>query len=87
MAKHSTDAPAIPARYLDALDRAWRTFKQAVLVDALIVIGAGVLTLMDQMDPSSTQFWAAVGGLVIKSLLTSTASYLHRLKTPPKTEG
>lgn len=87
MSKHSSGAPAIPARYRDALDRAWRTFKQGILTDALIAAGGGILTLTNQMEPTSTQFWAAAGALVLKSFLVSTASYLHRLKTPPKIEG
>lgn len=87
MGKRSNGNSAIPAKYTDALDRAWRTFKQCILADALIVTGGGVLTLLDQLDPTTSQFWAAAGGLALKSFITSAASYLHRLKTPPKSEA
>jgi hypothetical protein len=67
-------------RYADALDRAWRSFKQNILIDALVTVGAGLTVLLGEAPVTSLQFWSAVGVLVIKSVLASTASYLHRLK-------
>lgn len=61
-----------------------RTLWQGLAVDALVLIGLGLATLMDSgVDPATPIFWAGVGGLVIKSLLTATASYLVRLKVAP----
>lgn len=72
------------AKFLDALDRAWRTIKQGILLDAGVMIGGGLLVLMETGDLTSPLFWSAVGILVAKSLLMSAASFLHRLKSDPK---
>lgn len=71
-------------RRADALDRAWRTFKQGILIDAVAATGTGVLVLLGELDPASPAFWAAAGGLALRNLVHSTASYFHRLKTAPK---
>jgi hypothetical protein len=72
------------ARYADALDRAWRTFKQGILIDALGAIGTGVLVLMEKVDPTEPAFWNLVGAIVLRSFAAAAASFLHRLKTEPK---
>lgn len=68
----------------DALQRALRTLWQGFLLDALAAIGVGLLLLIDGGDVMSPVFWGGVGALVAKSLLVSLASYLARLKVPPK---
>lgn len=84
MADH-VDAVAGNAKFLDALDRAWRTLKQGILLDASVMIGGGILVLLETGDVTSPVFWSAVGILVVKSLTMSVASFLHRLKSDPKT--
>jgi hypothetical protein len=74
---------APPTKYADALERAWRTFLQAILLDAAAAIGGGILTLMGTLDVSTGAFWTAVFWLVVKSVLLSGASYLHRLVKEP----
>jgi len=73
------------AKFLDALDRAWRTIKQGILLDASVAIGGGLIVLMETGDVTSPVFWSAVGILVAKSLLMSAAAFLHRMKSDPKT--
>lgn len=71
----------------DALVRAWRTFYTAVGLDILILIGAGLSSLMESgVDITSGVFWTAAGVLVLKSVLTGLATYLLRLKITPKNE-
>lgn len=72
------------ARRADALDRAWRTFKQGILIDAAAATGTGVLVILGELDPTTKAFWIAAGGLAVRNLVHSTASYLHRLKAAPK---
>lgn len=82
MADH--EAVASNAKFLDALDRAWRTFKQGVLLDALAVIGGGTLVLLETGDVTSPTFWSAVGILTLKTFVMSIASFLHRMKSEPQ---
>jgi high-affinity Fe2+/Pb2+ permease len=69
---------------LDALNRAWRTLYTAFGADAALLIGAGLLELLDKVDISTEAFWIGLGILVAKSILTSLGSYLLRLKHAPK---
>ncbi|HSU47262.1 MAG TPA: hypothetical protein VLJ40_10145 [Arthrobacter sp.] len=57
-----------------------RTLWQGFIVDALAAIGLGLTTLLATGDLTSPAFWSAVGLLVGKSVLTSIASWLTRLK-------
>lgn len=68
----------------DALDRALRTLWTGIGVDAVAAIGAGTLTLVNGGDVTSPLFWSAIGALVIKSVVTSAASYAVRLKVAPR---
>lgn len=68
----------------DALDRAWRTLWQGFLVDGLAAAGAGLMILLADGDLTSPVFWTAAGLMVAKSVLTSFASYLARLKSEPR---
>jgi hypothetical protein len=69
---------------LDALDRFWRTLYTAFGADAALLIGAGLLELLDKVQISTQAFWVSLGLLVVKSLLTAFGSYLLRLKKEPK---
>ncbi|WP_104086577.1 hypothetical protein [Arthrobacter sp. GMC3] len=69
--------------HADAWQRALRTLWQGFGTDALIAIGAGLVLLLDGGDVTSPLFWAAVGVLIIKSILVALASYLQRLRKAP----
>jgi hypothetical protein len=73
-----------PSVIPDAIERALRTLWQGFLVDGLAVAGTGLLTLLATGDLSSPLFWQAAGLLVAKSILTSFASFLSRLRSTPK---
>lgn len=69
----------------DALNRAWRTLYTGFILDALVLIGAGVGNLILEHEVTSEAFWITLGILVLKSFMTSLGSYLLRLKVTPKT--
>lgn len=75
-----------PTVKADALNRAWRTLYTAFGADALILIGFGLMELLDKMDISTTTFWYSLAILVVKSLLTAFGSYLLRLKKAPNVD-
>lgn len=68
---------------LDALVRAWRTFYTAIGVDAAVLIGLGLTDLLTTSDITSATFWTTFGILIGKSVLTSLAAFLLRLKVTP----
>lgn len=82
MADHA--AIASNAKFLDALDRAWRTAWQGFLVDGLSVAGAGLVIMLNDGDLTSPVFWSTAGIMVAKSVAMSFASFLARLKVEPK---
>lgn len=73
------------AKFLDALDRAWRTLWQGFIVDGLSTAGAGLIILLADGDLTSPLFWSAAGLMVGKSMAVAFASFLARLKVEPKT--
>ena len=73
------------AKFLDALDRAWRTLWQGFILDGLSAAGGGLILLLADGDLTSPLFWGSVGLLFAKSLAMSFASFLARLKVDPKT--
>jgi hypothetical protein len=73
---------------LDALNRAWRTLYTAFGADALILIGFGLTDLLSkEVDIATWAFWAGLGLLVVKSILTALGSYLLRLKKAPNVDS
>ena len=78
------DHAATISKYADALNRAWRTLYTGFILDALVLIGGGLTSLLTDTSITSRAFWIAFGILVGKSLLTSLGSYLLRLKVTPK---
>ena len=82
MANHVADSA--PDIFPDALERALRTLWQGFMVDGLAVAGTGLILLLGDGDLTSPVFWQAAGLLVAKSILTSFASFLVRLKSTPK---
>lgn len=79
------EAPT-PSSVLDPIARSpWmRTLVQGVLVDAAVAVGGGLMIMLAEGDVMSPMFWSTVGVLVIKSVLTSLASYLTRMKQTPQ---
>ena len=75
------DLPA--SREVDARNRAWRTFLQGRLIDAVIAV---VLVLGPAMSSVewSVSWWVALGLALAKSLLTAVVSYVARKVTPPE---
>ena len=84
MADHKAEV-ASNSKFLDALDRAWRTLWQGFIVDGLATAGGGLVVLLADGDITSPVFWGTVGLLFAKSLAMSFASFLARLKVEPKT--
>lgn len=69
---------------MDALNRALRTLYVGFGVDALALIGAGLLDLLNTVEVTAQAFWVALLVLVVKSVLSALGSYLLRLKVAPK---
>jgi hypothetical protein len=82
MSDHVAETSLVHA---DALERAARTLWTGIGIDAAVAIGSGVLLELQGGDITSPLFWGAIGGLVVKSILTASASYLVRLKVTPTT--
>lgn len=80
------EAPGSPwwALHVDALIRAWRTLYTGFILDALVLIGGGIMNLMSAHEVTTEAFWIAFLILVTKSFLTAMGSYLLRLKVTPK---
>ena len=68
----------------DALNRAWRTLYTGIILDALVLIGTGLTSLLTEHDITTEAFWITFGILIGKSFLTSLGSFLLRLKVTPK---
>lgn len=81
MADHTaTQTP----KYFDALVRAWRTLYTGFILDALVLIGGGIGSLVLEKEVTTEAFWITFGILVAKSFMTALGSYLLRLKVTPK---
>lgn len=70
----------------DAWNRAARTLWQGFGVDVCVAVGLGLAVLLETGDVMSPLFWGTLGVLIVKSVLTSAASYLTRLRVAPKSE-
>jgi hypothetical protein len=70
----------------DAINRAARTLYTAFGADALLLIGAGLLELLNSVEITAQAFWVGLGLLVVKSVLTAFGSYLLRLKKAPNVD-
>ena len=82
MADH--EAVASNVKFLDALDRAWRTFYTLVGVDLLLALGNGINQALNEQDVFSGAFWTFIGVLVVKTLIAAVASFLLRYAKQPK---
>lgn len=71
-------------KFLDALDRAWRTFYTLVGVDMLLALGNGLTQVLQEKDPMTGAFWQFVLLLLIKTVIAAVASFLLRYARQPK---
>lgn len=68
----------------DAQNRAARTFWQGLAIDVLIALsGTLLLAITDSPIVWTGTYWAGVGTLLLKTVLTSVASYVARFWKPP----
>ena len=71
----------------DARNRFVRTLWQGFGLDALVLIGSGLLILLETGDVLTPVFWIAVLVLIVRSILMAAAAYLARLKLPPNPQS
>lgn len=71
----------------DAKNRAIRTLWQGFGMDALVLIGSGLLILLETGDVMTPVFWIAVLVLIVRSVLMAVAAYLARLKIAPNPQS
>ena len=71
-------------KFLDALDRAWRTFYTLVGVDLLLALGNGLTQALNEKDVFTGEFWQFLLLLLVKSVLAAVASFLLRYANTPK---
>ena len=64
----------------EALSRALATLWQGFGIDVLVMIGTALAVLLGQLEPTDPAFWVALGGIVLKSVLTAAATYFVRMK-------
>jgi hypothetical protein len=73
--------------HADAKNRSVRTLAQGLAIDLLVAVGATIVAVVatwDGDDILALSSWVVLGAAVGKSVLTAGASYLARLKLPPK---
>lgn len=78
---------AVNSSRADAFERALQAFWIAVGMDIAIAIGVGTTGLLAQFDVTTPVFWAAFGGMVLKSVVTGVAQFLVKLKLNKKAEA
>lgn len=67
-----------------AKSRSLRTLLQGLAFDVILGIVVIVGPIVAGLDLSTGAGWAILGGSIAKSILTSVASYVMRLKVTPK---
>lgn len=72
---------ATPTTVADARNRALRTFLQGLGIDLLAAVAVTVYTVVS--TGPNVVAWSVLGAAVCKTLLTSGASYVMRLKLDP----
>lgn len=65
----------------DARNRALRTFLQGLLLDVVVAVAVVVYTVVTTSGDSIA--WGVLGAAVVKTLLTTVASYVMRAKLDP----
>lgn len=77
-----TAAPAPVSARPDARNRALRTFLQGLLLDVAAATVVVLLATFSTIEWTGA-YWLAVAGLVGKTVLMATVSYLARRLVPP----
>lgn len=78
-----TETPPVKAA---ARERAFRTLIQGAAIDAAVAVAAWVLANLDSVDLTTRAATIAVLVSITKTVLTSVASYVMRLKLAPSEE-
>lgn len=78
----STPAPTLAA----ARERATRTFLTGLGIDLAVALATALLAWLPGADLSQRAAWIILGTTVAKTLLSTAASYVLRLKLQPATE-
>lgn len=68
---------------IDAVSRSKRTLIQGLLIDLVVAVSAALLVWLPDADLSSRAAWTILGVSLAKTILTSAASYIMRLKVAP----
>lgn len=68
---------------VDAKSRAWRTFLQGFGIDIAVAVAAALLLWLPDADLSSGDAWLVLGTALGKTVLTTAAAYVMRLKVAP----
>lgn len=68
----------------DAVDRSKRTLIQGLALDVGVAIAVALLAWLPEADLSSRAAWIILGTALAKTVLTSVASYVMRLKVQPE---
>lgn len=79
MSKHV----AVDDKKIDARVRAMRTLWTSLGVDLTVAIGFILTDWIVTADITQTEAWIALGILVARSVVTSVASFMVRLKVTP----
>jgi hypothetical protein len=69
-----------------ARERAVRTFLVGLAVDVLVGVAAVLLAWLPAADVTDRAAWLVLGATLVKTVLTSLASYVLRLKVTPREE-
>lgn len=68
----------------DAQNRAARTFWQGLAIDLILALsGTLLLSFADSPLVWTAAYWAGLGTLLLKTILTAAASFLVRYWRPP----
>lgn len=82
MADHEAPSTGLNI-YLDAAQRAVRTWWAAVSGVVAVSVGTALIELLRGSDVLTWDFWVSVIRMTIVALLAATASYWARFKRPP----
>jgi membrane-associated PAP2 superfamily phosphatase len=69
--------------YFDALQRATRTWWEAISAVLAVAVGTALIELLQGADVLTWDFWVSVLRMVIVAVLTASAAYWMRFKRPP----
>jgi len=68
---------------MDALDRAWRTFKSGIGLDIAIGLALTLGTMLTDLRWTK-EYWILIGTLAAKSVAQSVVSYILRKRSTPQ---